>query len=864
MQPPPQGTSKSGDIFLSLVTLSMSFSLRKPADLDSIVHQADSKIMETISLSIAPGSSSTVRSLGFHLMRFCLTLRGAETLVSESESLVAILDEADEVSEAAIGLLADCASSHPEAVLPLICGRMDSGSVGKRRNALLVLEEIVSINKGVIQHHRRSGLRDMLCGQLLNRLGDDDIKLRNITTRLFRMLALQLLLPKLTPLLEHTDARIRAAAEASLVLVLSEGRPPTKNIEMFIEFMRNCYCGVADDQNMISPEIRSPNDIRPTGATQTPAKEVADKRLSYQLRVISKWAGALSPESWMETLPVILAKCYSSPGDTVLVRALSAMSAYWTDHNVIGAICRQILDIAVAQPRLTDELLNDPSPDSADQVRGLLFARLSPMLVFKVLSIPAIGSFALRSEAERNQATAECRAKTSMDSCAESIADYRPHQSDSCNEPHGQSRDEGNPDVSNHGDSVADADLCPRLVNEFITRIESTMEYEEVRRLAAELVARFPLELIGDLLVDKFEHSIGEQQWLMARSYVFALCNMIATHQDLSISTVRSTSPLQPQQSTRLVAAALRVMMSSENTADKNTMKSLEAGCLECLALLVSVCSTKRSQQAAVKADAARARIQEIDATDIAAGPATLSPLNDVVDAMLYLCHPLALVEASEPSQPSDEYAALSRSSYFKELYTSLRSICILPQDQRRSPSASGTIRYEVATHFCNAVATAVNHLSPPKSTGTAAQADSESSIRDAKHQGLLWLASRSYRRFLDVAHWASGQVGVFPELDIVGGSCFQTLFRFVYGLRSESDAWIPDTMDVCLVGLRSSGRLIHNHALKLMTACIGTSTKSLADPLRSLQTRKTLEDFVRTTNDPSSKELAQRVMANM
>ncbi|KAF4135780.1 hypothetical protein GN958_ATG15004 [Phytophthora infestans] len=133
--------------------------------------------------------------------------------------------------------------------------------------------------------------------------------------------------------------------------------------------------------------------------TQYGSDAGGDKRKEIQERLFSFCFG---PTGWTnyvhlatarsEILCILLRKIFGSPRDPVLLRLLREFTACdWVDHVVFEALARQICTQMMNTPRLTEAFLDDNSPSAAKLIEGLLFSRLAPLLVLRMIPRECFG-----------------------------------------------------------------------------------------------------------------------------------------------------------------------------------------------------------------------------------------------------------------------------------------------------------------------------------------------------------------------------------------------------------------------------------------------------------------------------------------
>ncbi|CAH0477116.1 unnamed protein product [Peronospora belbahrii] len=125
-----------------------------------------------------------------------------------------------------------------------------------------------------------------------------------------------------------------------------------------------------------------------------------DERQKIQEKVFSLCFG---PNGWAklvqsyhtrsEVLQVLLRKIFGFPRDAVLLRMLREFVVCgWVDNEVFEVLGKQLTAQIMSLPRLSEEILNDSSVSAVKSCEGLLFSRLVPLLVLRMLPRHALAT----------------------------------------------------------------------------------------------------------------------------------------------------------------------------------------------------------------------------------------------------------------------------------------------------------------------------------------------------------------------------------------------------------------------------------------------------------------------------------------
>ncbi|KAJ3195786.1 hypothetical protein HK101_011041 [Irineochytrium annulatum] len=502
--------------FFAVTTLCLAFSFRPYDDFCTIA--ASDAIGPKLYALVSKNFQCMVpeahygRSLGFILLRQLISISGPDTVRPIVEPLLNLLDD-DDLSavdaDGVAGMLADFATSFPEEILIDVFSRLDSEEPAKRRNALRIITRIFEMKRDAV-------------------LGDDPLHkgLRWGPTYPHTVIT------ELCGYLEDRDARVRSSAELALVSTLSSHRASVDAAMVFLEYIRSVPKAAAESKSSVPA---TPAEIK---APQSTKDNKNMPRLDRLMNVTKKWSISVDPKAWPAIASRLVDKMYSAPDDGLVIRFVASVAESWVDIATGAAVLSRALSIMRSQPRLTDELLNDPSSASAFSVRDLLLLRLSPMLALKMVPISALGLLDGHKEFSIRNYT-----------CNPAVVD-----AESC-----------------YGVYTDSKVLTETLVDELIKRCEHPFEYDEVRKLAAELLGHLPLAVTSKLLQAKLRTAVEHKDAALARSYVFTTYCMLCAQESACIAVVIELLPL-----------LLEVLSWPGEEHGK-----AQVGCIECLSIAV-------------------------------------------------------------------------------------------------------------------------------------------------------------------------------------------------------------------------------------------------------------------------------------
>ncbi|KAG2766751.1 hypothetical protein Pcac1_g21848 [Phytophthora cactorum] len=323
------------------------------------------------------------------------------------------------------------------------------------------------------------------------------------------------------------------------------------------------------------------------------------KRKELQERLISF---CFSPTGWSnyvrltnarsEVLCILLRKIFGSPRDPALLRMLREFTASgWVSHEVFEVMAKQICSHMMNTPRLTEEVLDDNSPSAAKAMEGLLFSRLAPLLVLRMLPRGVFGS---------------TRAKILSCGCVDldHLNEYIDRQL--------QVDDSDSEAISEVKMGVTSEVLFHCLARSVV----DPLEFKEVKMLATECLSKFPPPLVlpfvfayvvaflreatlqgeqcSSLVVE--EDSVPDSCGLVTAKLMVYYLNRIFSEDEHAYKDCDISSK----------ALVLLVQVLAIESDDA-LVTDLQRGCIDCIALILSRLAANDSGQEAKKVPTASA-----------------------------------------------------------------------------------------------------------------------------------------------------------------------------------------------------------------------------------------------------------------
>ncbi|KAA8517047.1 hypothetical protein F0562_017135 [Nyssa sinensis] len=231
--------------------------------------------------------------------------------------LLNLLDERDGTARAVVMLVAECCSMSTDSwCLEEVLKRLASGSVLQRRNAVDVISELIRISPDLIY------CRQDIANHLLERLGDEELVIREQASNLIPMMDPSLVLPALVLLVYSSDERLQPSASNAFVSVLKYHNQKFEVICMLLDCLSN-IC-----QNPDLPK-----------ASVDGGEAEAKLDTNRVLKLIPEWSKSV--EDWNLLIEPLIDKMFAEPSNATIVRFLSYISEHLAE--AADAVFHQLL-----------------------------------------------------------------------------------------------------------------------------------------------------------------------------------------------------------------------------------------------------------------------------------------------------------------------------------------------------------------------------------------------------------------------------------------------------------------------------------------------------------------------------------------
>ncbi|KAG5555649.1 hypothetical protein RHGRI_006336 [Rhododendron griersonianum] len=440
--------------------------------------------------------------------------------------LLHLLDERDGTARAVVVLIAEyCSISTDSRCLQEVLNRLASGDVVQRRNAVDVMSELFRISPHLVHIFGRQDIAN----HLLERLGDEESIVRTQASYLIPMMDPSLVLPALVGLLYSSDEALQSSASNTFVAVL---KYHNKSFEVLC-MLFSCLSDLCQNPNL--PEaseffvsVLMWNVHEYCGVVdqdRLTSLEPAGSATGFaQTGWKPKRTSAGLVEEWNLLVEPLIDKLFAEPSNAIIVKFLSYISEQLAD--AADVVFHRIL-LRTRQP---DEWKShDSEIDNHVKLAHSLFDRLCPLLIIRLLPLRVFNNL-----------------NSSL--------------------MYGVLRDKGYFDI-NDPECVAGI---------LLNRAFNNLEFDDVRKLAAELSGRIHPQVLFPIIASQLEDAANDREILKIKACLFALCTSFVIRGRDSI--------VHP--------AMLEIRNTIETillwpSLDGDEVSKAQHGCIDCLALMI-------------------------------------------------------------------------------------------------------------------------------------------------------------------------------------------------------------------------------------------------------------------------------------
>ncbi|KAB2046309.1 hypothetical protein ES319_D01G224400v1 [Gossypium barbadense] len=431
--------------------------------------------------------------------------------------LLHLLDERDAAARAVVMLIAEYCSITDGHCLEEVLKRLDSGNAIKRRNAFDVISELVHISKDS-SHKAHHSTWQVIANHLLGCLEYEEAAIQEQTPNLLPLIDPSFVLPALVHLVCLSEEKARAAASEALFRVLKHHNQKPEVICMMLDSLRNLSQDQADAE---------------AGACIGKGSNFDCNRV---LRLIPEWSKTV--QDWNALIGPLIDKMFAEPSNATIVRFLSCINEQLAE--AADVVLPRVVFQMKGQKGIDEDFFSRwetktcPSDDSM-RMQQSLFERLCPLLIVRLLP--------LRVFNDLNSSVV-----------------------------YGQLRNA--PFMHEYGDVSVTGD--DSVVAFLVNRAFSRFEFEDVRKLAAELCGRIHPQVLLPLVCSQLEHATESRDILKIIACLFSVCTSLVVRGKESL-----VHPFILQ-----IWRTIKVILLWPSS-DGDQVSKAQHGCIDCLALMI-------------------------------------------------------------------------------------------------------------------------------------------------------------------------------------------------------------------------------------------------------------------------------------
>ncbi|CAH2063814.1 unnamed protein product [Thlaspi arvense] len=427
-------------------------------------------------------------------------------------SLLYFLDERDGAAKAVSVLLADyCSKNADNDSLSEVLQRLVAGTTAQRLNSMDVISEVILMSTDSVPSH--IPWKD-IADCLLKCLGDEETYICEQTSELLKSIEPSFVLPELVTLIYSTNGKVQSSATKALLGVLQHQKEDSDVICMLLTCLSNTQALETSESNG-----------HPTEDSTFDSDRV--------LKLIPEWAKSV--QNWGSLIGPLLEKMFLEPSNAIMVRFLSCISEHLADAS--DMVLLHVLSHMKEQNKMDESFVSRSDTKSfigKTKLENSLFDHLCPLLILRLLPqrvFDDIDSSTIYGEFLRG----------------DSVNEYR--------------------DIKFEDSQCIAAFLLERAFSKF--------EFDEVRKLAAELCGRIHPQVLFPTALLQLEKATELQDSLKIKACLFSICTSLVVRGSESFS--HTVTP-----KIRKVLEKILLWPSDEDEISK-----VQHGCIDCLALMI-------------------------------------------------------------------------------------------------------------------------------------------------------------------------------------------------------------------------------------------------------------------------------------
>ncbi|KAK1313617.1 hypothetical protein QJS10_CPA06g01801 [Acorus calamus] len=469
--------------------------------------------------------------------------------------LLNLLDQRDSAARAVVLLISEYCALDPDGQCTReIFKRLEFGNNHQKRNAIDVVSELIraSSDSG---NTLSPSIRKDIAKHLLECLVDEELVNYVQASNMFLLLDPPLVLPALVRLVYSLDKKVGVAASDAIIAILKHHNQNPDVIVLMIDCLSILSHGPG-----ISETCGEMWEAIPRCSVQL--KEGSKLDIDQVLRLIPQWSRSV--KNWDALIESLINKLFQEPSNATIVQFLSCISEDLAKAGEL--VLRCVLSHSWEGKEINANWLScggvkTPTSSKSAKYEKSLFNRLCPLLIIRLLPLRNfndLNSPALYGDLPKHVPQVKV-------------------------------------DVSTYNQATVSALL--------INRAFASFEFEDVRKLAAELCGRLHPQVLLPIVDSHLEHAIVCQDILKMKSCLFAVC----------------TSLVIRGRDTALNPVLIRIRKSLETvllwpSLDADEILKAQHGCIDCLALMIcaEVQALESSRDVAVESSVLTYTIQQL------------------------------------------------------------------------------------------------------------------------------------------------------------------------------------------------------------------------------------------------------------
>ncbi|XP_022634851.1 uncharacterized protein LOC106757598 isoform X2 [Vigna radiata var. radiata] len=429
--------------------------------------------------------------------------------------LLHLLDERDGTARAVVMLIGEyCSMRKDDHCLMEVLKRLSSGNISQRRNAMDVISEVLHISSES-QSLMSCSARQDIANKLLERLGDEEIMIREQASKLLPMIDPSLYLPALVGLVYSSDER-QSIASDSIIEVLKHHNQRIEVIFLFLDCLSN---------TSISLDLPQSNGDE--------GSKLDTDRL---LKLVPIWSKSV--QDWNFLIGPLVDKMFANPSNATIVKFLSYISENLA--TVADLVLHHVMLHVRDQKQIGESFISrweqrTYTSEEFEEMQRSLFDRLCPLLIIKVLPLKTfndLNSSIMYGHLSKNIIQDTANRNTDID--------------------------------------------CDCIAGFLLNRAFCEFEFEDVRKLSAELCGRIHPQVLLPFVSSLLDGAVASKNILKIKACLFSICTSLVVRGWETLSH-RSMYAIREMIETVLLWPCLNA----------DSVSKAQHGCIDCLALMI-------------------------------------------------------------------------------------------------------------------------------------------------------------------------------------------------------------------------------------------------------------------------------------